>query len=272
VDAGYFDAMGIRILAGRNFSDADLPDSQGVAIISEAMAERFWPGGDAVGRLVRSRDENDADLVIVGVARDAKIRTLGEAPRNMIYRPYTQEFPRSLTIVARTSADAERLALDLVTAGREVDPDLWIWEAKTMDRHLAIMRLPAQLSAFVLSAFGVLALALSTIGLYGVVSYAVAQRTREVGIRIALGASEETVVRLLTFGGLRLVFVGGVVGLVAAVAVARLLTGLLFGIEALDPLTFVVVPLVLATSAGLAAYLPARRASRVDPIVALRTE
>jgi ABC-type antimicrobial peptide transport system permease subunit len=131
----------------------------------------------------------------------------------------------------------------------------------------------AQLSAFVLSIFGLLlALTLATIGLYGVVSYAVAQRTREVGIRMALGADAGTVVRLLTFGGLRLVVVGSAIGLVASLVVARLLSGLLFGIDALDPLTFVAVPVVLATSAGLAAYLPARRASRVDPIMALRSE
>ena len=272
VDAGFFDAAGIRIVGGRNFTDADLPESQRVAIISEAMAQRFWPGGNAVGRLVRTRDEKDTDLMVVGVASDAKVRTLGEAPRNMVYRPYSQQFTRFLTVVARTSADAERLALALMTAGREVDPDLWIWESKTMERHLAIMRLPAQLSAFVLSVFGVLALTLATIGLYGVVSYAVAQRTREVGIRMALGADAGTVVRLLTLGGLRLVAIGSVIGMGAALVVARLLSGLLFGIDALDPLTFVAVPIVLATSAGLAAYLPARRARRIDPIRALRAE
>jgi putative ABC transport system permease protein len=272
VDAGYFDAMGIRIVRGRTFTEADLPENQRVAIISEAMAQRFWPGSDAVGQLVRTRDKDDSDLLVVGVASDAKVRTLGEAPRNMVYRPYSQQFDRSLTVVAKTSADPERLALALMTAGREVDPDLWVWETKTMDRHLAIMRLPAQLSAFVLSVFGLLALALATIGLYGVVSYAVAQRTREVGIRMALGADAGTVVRLLTFGGLRLVVVGSAIGLVASLVVARLLSGLLFGIDALDPLTFVAVPVVLAMSAGLAAYLPARRASRVDPIMALRSE
>ena len=272
VDAGYFDAMGIRIGRGRNYTEADLPESQRVAIISEAMAQRFWPGDDAVGRLVRTRDEDDSDLLVVGVASDAKVRTIGEAPRNMLYRPYSQEFARFLTVIAKTSADPERLALALMTAGREVDPDLWVWETKTMERHLAIVRLPAQLSAFVLSVFGVLALALSTIGLYGVVSYAVAQRTREVGIRMALGADAGSVVRLVTFGGLRLVAVGGAVGLVAALVVTRLLSGLLFGIDTFDPITFVAVPAVLATSAGLAAYLSARRARRIDPIRALRAE
>ena len=178
VDPGFFEAAGVEILRGRNFNDADRPDTQAVVIISEAMARRFWTDGDAVGRLVRRRDD-DPPWLVVGVASDAKVRTLGEAPRNMVYLPYSQRFAPSLTVVARTSTDPERTALALLTAGREVDPDLWVLETKTMDRHLALMSLPQQLS-FVLSAFGVLALTLAAVGLYGVVSYSVAQRTREI--------------------------------------------------------------------------------------------
>ena len=267
VDAGFFDAAGIGIVSGRNFTDTDLPDSRPVAIISEAMAQRFWRDGDAVGRLVR---RDDADLLVIGVASDAKVRTLGEAPRNMVYRPYSRPFARGLTVVARTSADPEQTALALVAAGRDVDPELWVWEAKTMTRHLALMLLPAQLTAFILSAFGVLALALSAIGLYGVVSYAVAQRTREVGIRMALGADSRTMVRLLAASGLKLVAVGGAIGLTVAFVVTRLLSGLLFGIDTIDPLTLIGVPLVLGARALLAPYLPARRASRINPVAALR--
>ena len=219
---------------------------------------------------MRRRDD-DPPWLVVGVASDAKVRTLGEAPRNMVYLPYSQRFTRSLTVVARTSTDPERTALALLTAGRGVDPDLWVLETKTMDRHLALMSLPQQLSAFVLSAFGVLALALAAVGLYGVVSYSVAQRTREIGIRMALGADAPRVVRQLVAGGLKLRFVGGVLGLTLAVAATRLLGGLLFDVDALDPWTFVGVPLVLGAAALLAAYLPARRASRVHPVTALRT-
>ncbi len=272
VDAGFFDAVGIRILRGRNFTDADRHGSQAVAIVSEAMAQRFWPGGDAIGRLIRTVDDDDQDLVVVGVASDAKVRTLSEAPRNMIYRSYEQFFPRSLTVVARTSADPDRTALALLAAGREVDPNLWVWEMKTMERHLATMRLPAQLSAFVLAVFAVLSLALAAIGLYGVVSYAVSERTREVGIRMALGADPGSVVRLLALSGLRLVLIGTGIGLAGALVVTRLLSSLLFGVETFDPVTFAVVPLVLGATAGLAAYLPARRASRIDPVTALRAD
>ena len=141
-----------------------------------------------------------------------------------------------------------------------------------MDRHLALMRLSQQLYAFVLSAFGVLALALAAIGLYGVVSHGVSQRTHEVGIRMALGADGPRVVRLFVAGGLKLVIVGGALGLALALAAARLLGGLLFEVGTLDPLTFVGVPLVLGAAAALAAYLPARRASRVHPVTALRTD
>ena len=271
VDPGFFEAAGIEI-RGRNFSDADRPDTQPVVIISEAMARRFWDDGDAVGRLVQRRADEDPPWLVVGVASDAKVRTLGEAPRNMVYLTYSQRLARSLTVVAKTSTDPERTALALLTAGREVDPDLWVFETKTMDRHLALLRLPQQLSAFVLSAFGLLALALAAIGLYGVVSHGVSQRTREIGIRMALGADGPGVVRLLVAGGLRLVVVGGAFGLALAVVATRPIGALLFEVDALDPLTFLGVPLVLGAVALLAAYLPARRASRVHPVTALRTD
>ena len=272
VDTGFFDAAGMQILRGRAFNDADLPDNQPVAIISDAMAHRFWKDGDAVGRLIRRRSEDDPPLLVIGVANDAKVRTLGEAPRNMIYLPYSQVFSRFQTVVARTSADPEQTTLALIAAGREVDPDLRIWEAKTMDQHLALMRLPQRLSAFVLSAFGALALALAAIGLYGVVSYAVAQRTREVGIRMALGAGSGTVVRLMASTGLRLVAVGSAIGLLAAFVVTRLLSGLLFAVDTMDPVTFIGVPVVLGATALVAALLPALRASRINPVTALRAE
>ncbi len=272
VDPEFFEAAGIEILRGRNFTDADRPDTQPVVIISEAMARRFWADGDAVGRLVLRRDDEDPPWRVVGVASDAKVRTLGEAPRNMVYVPYSQQLSRSLTVVARTSTDPLQTALAMLAAGREVDPDLWVFETKTMDRHLALMRLPQQLSAFVLSAFGVLALALAAVGLYGVVSHGVAQRTHEIGLRMALGADGPRVVRLLVAGGLRLVIVGGVLGLGLALVATRLLGGLLFEVGTLDPLTFVGVPLVLGAAALLAAWLPARRASRVHPVIALRTD
>jgi predicted permease len=272
VDAGYFEAIGIPILRGRGFTEADHEKGQSVAIISDAMARHFWPNGDAVGRLIRTTNPDDDDLVVVGVAANANIRTLGEAPRDMIYRSWLQHEARGLIVVAPTSADPQQTALAFMAAGRSIDPDFWVWEMKTTERHLGVVRLPARLSAFVLLAFGALALTLASIGLYGVVSYAVAQRRREMGIRVALGADPAKVVRLFALDGLRLVLIGGCIGMATALAVVRLLRGLLFGGDAFDAATLVVVPLVLAASALLAAYLPARRARRIDPMLALRAD
>jgi predicted permease len=272
VDAGYFDAIGISVLRGRRFDDSDREGSRSVAIISEAMARRFFRDGDAIGRLIRTADPRDDDLVVVGVAADVNVRSLGEAPRDMVYRPISQHVARGLTIVARTAGDAQQTALALMAAGRSLDPDFWVWEMKTLERHLAIVRLPAELSAFALAAFAVLALMLASIGLYGVVSYAVAQRTREMGIRVALGAEPAAVVRLLTFDGLRLVVIGGMLGMTAALAVMQLLSGLLYGGHAFDAPTLVAVPLILGGSAALASYLPARRIRRIDPMLALRAD
>ena len=191
-------------------------------------------------------------------------------PRLMVYLPYSQAWAPMHTVLATTTMNPEQTAQALLTAGREVDPDLWVWETKTMERHLGIMRLPARLSAFILSVFAMLALALATIGFYGVVSYAVTQRTREVGIRMALGADAARIVRLLVSSGLRLVLVGTGIGLVTSLALVRLSSGLVFGGATFDPLTFVAVTLVLGLTGFVAAYLPARRAARFHPVTALR--
>ncbi len=270
VDPGFFDAAGIGIIRGRNFNDQDLPDSPRVAVINQVMARRFWPGQDPIGRTIHREDAED--LTVVGVATDTKIRSIGEEPRSFIYRPYSQAYAPFLTVLARTSLDPEQTALDLLAAGRELDPELWVWQAKTMKQHLGIMLLPARLSAVILSAFSVLALALAAIGLYGIVSYAVSRRTREVGIMMSLGADHATVIRMLMSSGLKLVAIGGVIGLVMAFAAAKLVSGLLFNVSSFDLTTFLSVPLVLGAAAMLAAYIPARRASRVDPASALRAE
>jgi predicted permease len=272
VSAGFFEAAGVRILQGRNFAESDLPDSTPVAIVNEALAEKFFPGQDPLGRMLRRPDEGDDDLLIVGVASTAKIRSLGEAPRPFVYVPFSQRYTSFLTLVAKTSADPERTAIDLMGAARELDQELWIWEAKPMARHLGIMLLPARLSAVLLSAFAAVALALASIGLYGIVSYSVSQRSREVGIRMSLGAEGANVVRMLMGSGLKLVGLGAALGVAASLALAPALASLLFGIQPTDAGSFIVMPLTLVVVASLAAWIPARRASRIDPVRALKAE
>jgi predicted permease len=271
VDAGFFDASGIRILRGRNFSDIDREDAPRVAIVSEAMARRFWPGQEAVGRTLHHQPDG-VDMTVIGVASDAKVNSLGEAPVSFVYLPYSQAYTSFMTVIARTSLSPEWTATQLLAAVRELDPDAWVWEAKTMARHLGIVLLPARLSALLLSVFAVLALTLAAVGLYGIVSYSVSQRTHEMGIRMSLGADAGAVMRMLAGSGLRLVAVGGLIGLALALLLTRALNHMLFGVGAFDLLTFVAVPVLLGGVALLASYVPARRASRIDPVRALRSE
>lgn len=269
VDAGYFEAVGTAILRGRNFDVRDVTGGEPVAVINQEMAERFWPGADPVGRTFRTAT---GVMRVVGVAANARIRTLGEEPRAFIYLPWSQNFEHVFHLIAQTSGNAERAVRDVFSLVRELDRDIVVFEARTMQRHLEVMLLPARLGAFAFSALAVLALALALIGLYGVVSYAVARRAREVGIRLALGAEPASVVRMLMGSGLQLVGVGAALGLVLALAGTRVLQSLLFGVTTLDPITFAAVPVLLLGVAVLATWLPARRATRLDPARTLRSE
>ena len=266
----FFRAAGIDILSGRNFEPTDEPDGTGVAIINQEMAERFWPGEDAVGKVLHREDGQE--MVVVGVAETAKIRTIGESPRPFVYRPYSQSYASFLTAVIQTQGRPE----DALQAGfrvlREMDPEMLVVETKTMDEHMGIMLLPARLGVLLSSLFAVVALALAIIGIYGVVSYSVARKSREVGIRMSLGAEPGRVVKEIVTGSMGPAVIGAGIGLVLSLAGARVLQSLLFGVGAFDPLTFFAVPLGLLAVALGAAYLPARRASRVDPVRALKAE
>ncbi len=268
VDPGFFAAAGIPIVRGRNFDNA-LDPKGGVrsAIINQVMAERFWQGKDAIGRTFR----NDSTIyTVVGVARSTRVRTLGEEPRAFAYVPLSQSHTYFLTLLARTNGNVQQALIQVLAAARALDPDLIIVDAKTMERHLAIMLLPARLAAVVFGAFASLALVLALVGVYGVVSYAVARRTREVGIRMSLGARPSEVVQLLMRDGFALVGIGGVLGLVIALLTARVLRSVLFGVAPIDPITFTVGPIALLAIGALATWVPARRASRVDPARVLK--
>jgi predicted permease len=270
VDTGFFSAAGFRLLSGRNFTATDVEGAPRVVIVNQAFAQRFWPGRPAEGQRVRRTDGSSYE--VIGVVNTAKIRSLGEDPRPAAYFSLMQWHPNAVFLVARTTGDADQLAVNMVRTIREVDPEIFFFQSRSMARHIEIMSLPIRLGALALAAFAGLALIMASTGLYGTVSYSVAQRTREVGIRLSLGADRSAVIRLLLMGGLRLVLIGVAAGLAASLLLASLLQSLLFGIHAIDPVTFVAVPVVLISVAFVAAWVPARRAGAVDPLSALRSE
>ncbi|NNM35252.1 MAG: ABC transporter permease [Gemmatimonadetes bacterium] len=269
VTPGYLNALGVSLLEGRDFGVDDTKGSEPVAIVNRALADRFWPGQSALGRSLRILGR---DARVVGVMATTKVRNLGEPPTPLIYVPYDQDFSQSFHVVARTRSNPEALSLTLLSAARARDPLVWGWQPRSLERHIGIQLLPARLAAVVISIFAVVALVLAAIGLYGVVSYGVAQRRREVGIRMSLGAEAGGVIRMLMGTGLRPVVVGAVAGLVLALAASRLLASLLFGVKPLDPVAYGAVLAVFASVAAVAAWAPARRASRVNPVAALRAD
>ncbi|MDH3271762.1 MAG: ABC transporter permease [Gemmatimonadota bacterium] len=269
IDEDFLDAAGISLVEGRGFEEADNFDGQPVVLVSEEFSRTFFPRGGAVGGTIRV---NGNEKRVVGVTADHKVRQLGEAPRPYVYESLNQSFSNLVHVVARTTGDDDRLALDMLAAARRLDPSIMVIETKTMERHLATMLVGRELGALVIGGFAALALLLASIGVYGVVSHAVSKRSREVGIRLSLGADNGQVVRMLTAGGLKLALAGALVGITLAAGAANLLSRLLFGVPALDPLTFVGVPLILTLVAFLASWVPARRVIRIDPVRALRAE
>lgn len=272
VDGDIFGVLGIPIVSGRAFTQADNEDSDPVAIVSEAMAERFWPGVDPVGKtFTNAGAQAETEVRVVGVARDTKVHRLGEGPTPLLYRPAAQTDYWG-RLVATTSGDPRALLPRLIALAKEIEPAAIVFNSTTMAEHLGFMLLPARISAFMLGLMGGLAAFLAAIGLYGIMAYSVAARSREMGIRMSVGAEPGRLVAMVMRSGMKRVGLGIVIGLGLALPAAQVVRGSLYGVGALDPLTFGSVAVLLTLVAALAAYLPARRASRVDPTHALKAE
>lgn len=270
----YFRAMGIPLLAGRDFNHQDTVSAPGVIIISQAMARAYWPNEDPIGKRIQPdfRDAPAPWLTVVGVVADVRHYGLERRIRPQFYRPYSQAGWPVMTLVVRTASVPGAFVRPMKKALTEIDPELAASNFASMDEVVRGSLGPRRLPVFLLAAFGLLALALAAVGISGVVSYSVARRTHEIGIRMALGASTADVLRLVVSRSMLWALAGVGAGIAGSFALTRLMAGLLFGVQPMDPLVLSTVSLLLAVVALLASYLPARRAIKVDPIVALRCE
>ena len=269
VSPRFFDTTGLPLLRGRDFRLADTEKSAKVTIVNESMARKFWPGVDPVGR---SFNDGDTTFEVVGVAGDTKYRNLREASRLAMYQPLSQSYRTSMNLLVRTANDPSALTPAIQTRLHSIAPTLAVFNIRTLFEHVGRSLYVERMESLLLVFFGSLALVLTTIGIYGVVAYSVAQRTREVGIRMALGARKRDVQKLILAKGLALAVWGTGFGFIGCYWLSRLVATQLYGIGSNDPATFATVAAILLAVAGLASYIPARRATRVDPIVALRYE
>jgi predicted permease len=272
ISPGYFQTMQIPILEGRDFSDRDVATSQGVVIVNQKMAETLWPGESAIGKRITIGIENRESWEVVGVVRTGKYRTLAEDPKPFFYYSMGQRRPSPMAMVVRASVDPRSLVGAIRSEVQAIDRRVPVSGVKTMDQHKTYALWAPNMAASFSVAFAIVAILLSAVGLYSVMAYVVSQRTREVGIRMALGANRGDVMKMITRQGMRLAAVGVVIGLLLALALAQVLSSLLIGISGYDVTTFILVPALLSAVALLACYLPARRATKVDPLVALRYE
>jgi len=271
VSPGYFQAMGTAFLRGRDFTEQDDEKSPRVAIINETFARRFFPGEDPIGKRFSIGSPEGTKTQVVGIVQDGKYAGLNEDSKPFMSRPVWQSSIGSTSVIVRTADDPQRMIAAVRREIQEMDSQLAV-SSSTLVEKLSFAMLPSRIVASLLGGFGLLALALAAIGIYGVISYAVSTRTHEIGIRMALGAQKSDVLKLVLGQGMVLTAIGVAIGLSAALALTRLMRNLLFGVSATDPLTFAVASLLLALVALLACYLPARRATRVDPMDALRHE
>lgn len=269
VAPSYFRTLGIRVIQGREFVPQDEHSTPDIVIVNETMARKFWPGQDPLGRKLRT---GGRWRQVVGVVRDIKYLTLTEAPEPYFYLPFGQNYAGDMTLHLRTTGDPRNVLGGIRENVRALDPELPVFDVRTMTEHLQFSLSAYELASLLLTCMGLLGVLLSTVGLYGITSYNVVQRTHEIGVRKALGAQTKDVTLLILLYGIRLVMMGVGVGLVLALSGTRALTHLLYGVRPQDPSTFAVVIIFLSVVALTACCLPAWRASRVDPIIALRQE
>jgi putative ABC transport system permease protein len=273
----YFKAMGIPLTGGRGFDELDAQGKPAVLIISEQMADRYWPGEDPLGKRITF----DSDKVqsgkakwieVVGVVKGVRHSNVKTEPEPQMYVPHEQLCTSSMSVVVRSTADQEAMIGAIRDAIHRIDEDQPIYNARATSELISESAATSRFTTLALSAFAGVALLLAIVGIYGVMSYLVVQRTREIGIRMALGAHRRGVIRLVVGHGMKLALAGVTLGLAGALALTRLMSSLLFDMSPTDPLTFAAVSLILAAVSLVATYVPARRASRVDPMLALRHE
>nr|MDQ3013316.1 ABC transporter permease [Acidobacteriota bacterium] len=286
----YFQTMGIGLRAGREFTDRDAPDAPRVVIVNETLARRLWPSErpseDPLGKRLTLGDPRDRTqpvqwLTVVGVVKDVKQNSWMDAPSNEFYLPFQQEADfyggtagryTAMTLVMRTSVAPQSLMKAVPESVRQLDRNLPVSGVVSMEQVVADTLWQPRFNLQLIGLFAALALVLASLGLYGVMSYAVTERTHEVGLRMALGAGRRDVLKLLVGQGMKLALLGVGLGLLAALALTRLMTKLLFGVSVTDPLTFAAIALLLVLVALMACWIPARRATKVDPMIALRYE
>jgi len=272
----YFETMATPIVYGREFTEQDVEKSQQVAIVNETFVRRLMPAvktpAEAIGKRIAFGSATEPFMQIVGVARDGKYFNIAEDPRTFIWTPLTQDYMSSGSLMVRTEGNPESVFAAIRSQVQTLDPNLPLFEVKTLTEHMRFALFPARVAAIVLGVFGLVALLLSAIGIYGITSYAVSQRTHEIGIRMALGAQLGDVLRLVLTHGLKLTLIGAAIGLAGAYLATRAIRSVLYGVSATDPLTFVSVSVLLIGVALFACYVPARRATKVDPMIALRNE
>jgi len=269
---GLIEALGVDLLEGRDFTEQDGDTRPRTALVNETFARRFWPGESAVGKRFSFEGVAGPWLEVVGVLQDGKYFSLSEEPTPFVYAKLRPEDGSYLTLVVRTASDPQQMISAIRGEFQQLDSNLPVYSVKTLTEHMSLPLFPARVAAILLGSFGALALILAAIGIFGVMSYSVSQRTREIGIRMALGANAPNILRLVVGQGLKLISFGMGIGLVAAIAGTRLMSDLLYGVSATDSLTFFGIGLLLIGVAMLACYLPARRATQVDPMIALKCE
>ena len=268
----YFATLGVPVVQGRNFTTADVPTSTRVAIVNESFVRTYWPGQDPIGRRFRLRTIDGPEYEVVGVARDYKVDTVGETPTPYIHYALSQRRFTGEVHIARTDGDPRQLLLAMRREMLALEPNAVFLDSQTMDAQVDMTLMPARLAAQTASLVGIVATVLAAIGLYGVIAYAVARRTREIGIRMALGAAPGGVVGMVMKQGLTVAAIGLLIGVALAYPAARAIASALYGISALDPAAWLMATTALLSASVIANYLPARRASLVDPSIALRSE